>query len=648
MKPTRPKTHADGNLLYPLPPDYNELSVVGQRDARRNAVFLQETPEDMVWAWVFFRQHYLLSLPAGDWYKPPVYDSPRLHYEYILDIGRYARNVEIFPRSYAKTTLLNELLLLWSATACGPRRGFSVLLIKSTDGFAKEVGTKLQFQWVYNERFVNDFGNLRPKRTDPGSWSKTQIWLRNGFKLDVRSVMGKLPGYRPNIWLSDDAEYDQTKKVSQAELSAQFGYMLKNHLIPMLDIGCAGCITTTLYNRKMHAYKMATADESEDPSLAFWNRRVVAVKTPQGELTWPEKFPDERLEQLKIEVGMTAYKAQYMNDPGSSEEAELILHPKFSYYTVKNPDEPYVSFPCSSGSTLVTWTPGLFDHSEPTKVERPFGKTVSKMYRIVLADPIKKASATSDFACILVIGIERTQEFKDVWWLLDIYLGRPNDVKFLETLWELGYKWQVRLVGVESIGVQKQITERARQLFADQSGRVQWAPRVFGITYKREFGGDRGKAARIGGLSWRFDFHKVKLPLHLMHAPGWRELKEQIDNFTEDLSLLAYDDALDTLAMTQFVVRPKGVYFPMMNTAPHTVTEMLQSGIRHIPGTKIDVTTALNFDELTPDQAVAINEMHERDYLEALNKKPTFKWGRSSRQPRTRRTGRRRMVYGTV
>ena len=66
----------EGNPLYPLPPDYEQLDRESQKAARLNALCYQETPEDLVTAWTFLRHYYLASLPTGMWYRPPLYPSP--------------------------------------------------------------------------------------------------------------------------------------------------------------------------------------------------------------------------------------------------------------------------------------------------------------------------------------------------------------------------------------------------------------------------------------------------------------------------------------------------------------------------------------------------------------------------------------------
>ncbi len=610
---------------YPLPSDYDDLTASGQRQARVDAVCNQSTPDDLVWAWSFFRNHYLMSLPAGVWHKPPIYESPQCHYQFIWDIGAYPRNVKIMPRSFAKSTLLEELIL----TLCYGRAPFKVLLIKSGDDFIRESFTRLMFQIEDNARLQDDFGRLKPRKNQAGIWSKSRLWLNNGFQLAGRSVMGKLLGIRPQLVLCDDVEFDPTMRVAPALLSENFRRMWFNSVIPMLDAGCAAALVGTLFSRKLFIYRMATTPTEEDPLLAYWNREVLAIVDPEtGTPIWPAKFPPEKIEELRKSMPPAVFAAQYMNDPGTEEDKVFTLHDPFGYYTVKDADTDYLDAPLRSKAVLVSWSPHA-DTQEPVRVERPFGDTISRCYRLIVADPIRKPSSTSDFACVMAIAVERTKHFQDVWWLLDIRLGRPKSTVFLDWIWELGCRWLPRIVAVESIGLQKDIADQAVQMYSERFSAQDWSPRVLPLNYRRDFSGDLGKGTRISSLARRFDYNKIKYPKHLMLKPGWRELKQQIDDFTPDLNLLPFDDAIDTLAMTNFVVKPRGLRAPP-DAAPLTLQELLAKGEEFIPGTKMPILSVVNADELTPDALAGIDEMHHRRRTKQDQKR------RASRKPRRR------------
>jgi hypothetical protein len=323
------------------------------------------------------------------------------------------------------------------------------------------------------------------------------------------------------------------------------------------------------------------------------------------------------------------FAAQYMNDPGTEQDKALTTHEHFSFYTVRDSDDSYIGAPLRSEANLITWSPHV-DTGEAVKVERPFGQTISRMYRLLCADPIRKPSSTSDQACAMVIGIERTRHFQDVWWLLDIRLGRPKAVTFLDWIWELGKLWQPRIVAVESIGFQKILGDATIQMYAERPSPNDWQPRVFPVNYRRDFSGDLGKGSRIGSLSWRFENNKIKLPKHLILKPGWRELFFQINNFTPDLNLLPFDDAVDTLAMANFVPRPRGGRLPA-DAAPLTLDELLAKGEQFIPGTRVPILQAVNMDELSPEAVAGLDLLRSKRHQAEERKRG------SGRKPRGNR-----------
>lgn len=614
-------------ISFGLPDDYDGLTRDGQRLARVALVQTQRTPEDMVRAWSFLRNYYLMSLPVGLWHKPPIYDSPRCHYDFIYDMAKYPRNAKILPRSFAKSTLCEEFLL----TLCYGHAPFKALIIRASDGFVRTSFTRLMFQIDDNPRLIDDFGHIKPRKNQPGIWSKSCLWLTNGFQLDGRSVMGKLLGLRPQLVICDDAEFDTSMKISPALLQENFRRMWLHNVIPMLDEGCAAALVGTLFSRKLFIYRQATASVDEDPTLAYWNREVVAIVDPEtGKPTWPAKFPPEKIAELRDSMPPAVFAAQYMNDPGTEEDRQFVIHDDYGYYTVENPDDEYQTSPLNSKSTLLCMAPH-FKGGEAIPVRRPFGETVAKMFRIITVDPIRKPSSTSDFACALVTGIERSTHFKDVWWLLDIKIGRPDTSELLEWVWNLGQKWLPRIVAVEAIGLQKNIADHAIAMFSERPSPHDWRPRVLPLTYARTYSGDMGKASRISNLGWRFDHHKIKYPRHLMLHQAWAELRKQTIDFTSDLNLLPKDDAIDTLAMVSFVARPGGRVIGVDN-APPTHMELLARGEMNIPGTRVPILTSMNAEDITPDAQAGIDQARMKGHNRDESKR------RRSRRPLHRRT----------
>jgi len=581
-----------GNSLRPLPPDYYDLTQEGQRKARIAAVGEGKVPEDGVWSWAFFRHYYLEYLEEGAWYSPPRLPSPPFHYRFIQDVYEHNRNVQCFPRGAAKSSLKRELCLQWAVS----RPHHSILLVNSTEDLIHSDFTDIRIQLTSNSRIIDDFGKLQPRKGE-GQWSNSRIRLTNGFRMIGRSVMGSLPGLRPRFIFCDDCELDKKMRVKQSELTENFRRMLEHHLLPMLRKGTGIMVTTTLYTRKIYAYYLATAREEDDPQVGVWNRVIYAAKLDNGTLLWPEMWGEEDLTRLRLELGEESFQANLMNRPGSLEDRTLQLREPEGFYTVKG-DVNYRSNPLSSSAVLTCYRR---KSEELVEVSRDFGKSVSRMFRFIVVDPNRNPGRHTDFAFVTAVGVERTDQFRDVWWVLDARMGRIREPELIDWVWEMGIRWKVRMVAVESAGFQKSLVERTQTEFHERAVWEGWTPRIFPVKY---LGGHTDKCARIAALGWRFSSNRILLPYHLIHLHPYMDLRFQIDNFINrggDDTNLPFDDALDTLAMIPFCIRP-GQASPDLDERPEeSPLDLLGKGQYRFPGTDIPTVAFLDLRKITPE-----------------------------------------------
>lgn len=640
VKPVRfPK---EGNPLYPLPPDYNELTEDGRRLARVNAMSLRDTVEDRVIAWTCLRDWYLLRMPQGMWYKPPVFPDCPLHYAMIHDLHAYGRSVQVFPRSFGKSIKIDEFCALSLLTL----PFFRISLIKSNYKFAEKsvLQIKKLLSW---EGIIEDFGYLKPKKGH-GKWSNDYLVLANGAEIMATSVMSPQLGPHPNIWIMDDAEFDPKMRVSPALLTENTANLLQEQLIPQLDEGCSGHIVGTLNTVRMLIYRMARTPESEDPTLAYWHRVIYAAYDERGNLTWPEKFSEERLEAMRGEMTPSAYAAAVLNQPSTNRDRCLVLHPRLSSWAIENQDEEYRTAPLKSNATLVSWkSASSSDSSGSTdgpveKVSRPFGQTIQRMYRVVLVDPCKNPGPGSDYAALLVVGHERSADYSDTLWLLDIVVARLDRNRIIEEAWNLALKWRCRVIGCEATsGFQHNLAERMKAEVHSRAEFEGYAPRVFPVTYHGDQKKDKG--TRIAdALIWRFEQNRVKCPHWMRHQPGWRDLFYQIENFTDDLKLLPHDDAIDALAMWHYVIKLPGNYSAGKDLPDERdLVELLKSGEFFVPGTRIPICAVLPPDLQTRE--VRFAERAARDRI-ARREPGLISHGLISHGLRFRRTGTARRI----
>lgn len=650
--PVRPPTAEEGNPLFPLPPDYEELTREGSRQARVNACSLCRTgdPLDFVWAWAFFRQEYLFPLPEGRWYDVGRVESPPEHYQMVYALAAYRRNILIFPRIFAKSTIAREVQLLQLLAGIA----YLSLSLHSHNDYVKASGGKIRSMLTGDDNpfIAADFGPLKPKK-GVGEWGAYNLHLTNGNKWFGRSIMGKLPGARATEIFLDDAEFDQQMRIAPQALHEQVDKTVGNYILPMLRGGYGKFHAIgTFHTRKFWIYHAATCDPAEDDRFTDWHKMVYAVEDEHGNRLWGNWYDDEFIEERKAEMSAEDFGSQYMNRPGDRNDRAVTLHPKLSFYSVPKPDEAYHSNPLASEADLVSWRPVHdADYIEagssgikPERVVRPFGKTVSKMYRLLVADPIREPSFKSDHACVMVVGIEHSEHFKDTWYYLDMRVGKVPDATFIDWIWELGCKWRVRVCGIEAISTQKKLAERAAGDFAERSIQAGWAPRIYPIRYDAEFGHARreSKGKRISRVVWRYEQHRMKLPIHLVRkGPPWAAFRSQLEDFTEDLRLLPHDDIIDTSVMPAFMLKPKGTYPSVnQNDATGDFLSMIRQGIWRDPDTKQPLLAAFNMQELPADVVEAMEQrrFEKQDRKEKEAKRRGRRLGRPTR-------GRRMVNY---
>ena len=138
-----------------------------------------------------------------------------------------------------------------------------------------------------------------------------------------------------------------------------------------------------------------------------------------------------------------------------------------------------------------------------------------------------------------------------------------------------------------------------RGQYRDRAESESWSPFVDAITYKGDAKKDKG--TRIAdALIWRFELNKIKMPLGRSSDEAWAQMYYQVNNFTQDLKMLPFDDALDSLAMFHYIVKPSGGYSAgddSLDTG--SLVDMIRRGDYFMPGTNIPIIAVLPTDYLT-------------------------------------------------
>ena len=545
---------------FPLPADYGDLDLNGQRMARVNAVSLGGDPDLEVASWQFFR-HYYLSPPDSGWYRDGFVESPPAHAAWVRDWYTHSRLVMACPRGACKTTINLEDILRNLVS----RRYWEVALFLATREFCTDRLGRVASQIENNAHIIDDFGKLKPKK-GAGTWNRGSVLeTTTGCKLSAKPIKGASLGTRPSgLVVLDDVEKSRDQVINPADEREGFHRFFFNALLPMARNPASVIpmrIIGTLYSRQMFIYWLYSTD---DPKVKdFFNRTLMDIY----DLGWDVMGP-AWIEEEKKRLGASAFSAQCLNKPSTDDEQLLRMHPQLTTYHLEDRDQAAVVKPLCSNAKIVTHQVTHLDEvtnaegksiivPKIRRLSRPFADTVRGMYRFITVDYAPTINEMSDFSAVHVMGLESTSDHPNTLYSLDAWLGKVQRNELVRIMADMALKWEVYVIGVEAYPLQMEAFERfqldtqAVLNSALAGGEAHTMPVVIPLKFPHSL----SKAEKIKGMAWRFDQYRVKIPSDRGTELAYRELWNQINLFTNDLGLLQHDDILDTLAMHQQIAK---------------------------------------------------------------------------------------------
>lgn len=601
----------ENNLLYPLPADYTELTGEGRRAARLNACCLQETPEDFVTAWEFFRGYYL-NHDHSYWYMDTVC-SPPLHWWYVYNIAAHWATIQAYPRGFSKSTLLKEIFMLEAVTRPGSRLG----LVYVKDDFVRDTFDLFKTCFEENPRFIDDFGIMKPTRGH-GIWDLRHLRLNNHTHIIGSSIEAKSRGGRFHHLAIDDPEYDPAKTTDRRQLTRAFTHKLTRVYMPMLKAHCRISISGTLSDRDLFMFHIATTTEDRRFMEPMWRRFITGVYAPNGSNIWPEVYTEEYLSRQRLILGEAGFNAEFMNMPGVTEGALFKITPDHEYNWVAPRETVDMRavlrdpFSCTEPIRWVDVSKKGFSQQEVdyTPQEAPYNDVINSMYRFACVDYSVSTSPEADYSVILVMGVDR----RNVLWVLDMWMGRVSEDTLMSRIWKMVERWRLRAVCPESVGLQLGFGKRVQVEIANRGASYDGPkPRVIQVKYPLSI----EKEERIAGMEWRMNLGLCKFPGMMKFDEPMRELWYQVTNFSPEHRAIKHDDAVDTWAMSQFVVTGKGVAVTP-GTSTGTVAEAIARGEFFIPGTKIPLTCGMDVSQLPMAAYNRLAQRHADEQAEAL------------------------------
>jgi predicted phage terminase large subunit-like protein len=303
------------------------------------------------------------------------------------------------PREFAKTTVCAFGYVLHQI--CFGRRRF-IIIGSDTDDLASDLTGYLYLELLYNERLLQDFGELAKANK-----SVDDFVTLNDIRVKSRGRGQRLRGlkhrqWRPDLIILDDLENDLN--VRNPEIVQQILDWVKSAVYPALDAGGNLMVIGTILRWKSALHLMLT---SQDEPYCHFRRRIYRAHQENGSSLWEARHPVARLKMQKQLMGTVAFNREKMNEPAP--ESGFFQEEWIHYY---HPD-------------------------------------ILKDRDLVVAgffDPSLETGAASDYKAVVTVGWER-QEM--VFYVMDAFIQKTTLEQTLRAIFNRHQEYCYQVLGVE-------------------------------------------------------------------------------------------------------------------------------------------------------------------------------------------------------
>jgi len=304
---------------------------------------------------------------------------------------------------------------------------------------------------------------------------------------------------------------------------------------PQTELGGEIDIFGTRYS--LDDYYAEILDKKDSSSFVFFERNVYKNGTDDAEgFTWPERFNQEVVDQLREDLGSARFASQYMNLVISEEEKQL-----------RSSDIQWIH----RNNAIVKdgYVEVHFEGSSKPQFIRPY----------LVIDPAISMKKTADNSVIMVGGINYEKDL----FIFDYKSGKFKPNQIVELTYELMERWKLHAATIETIAYQASLLDTFRDSFRQRK------PIVL-----REFRPQGDKKARIStNLEPLFANKKVYM---VSWISSQKAFMDEIDYFPRASVKDDHIDAMSILNATASAVVPKSARKP----APLREVNSLFGGFR--------------------------------------------------------------------
>lgn len=397
------------------------------------------------------------------------------------------------------------------------------------------VRTRTLMQSVWYQRLINEPWEFSSDQNVKGYYTND----RTGWRI-ARGIHGQITAHHAHRVLVDDP-HNVTKSESDTVREGTITILRETFPSRVLPGGCTVIIGQRVHEEDASAEWMERKkgrvhhieiqeefepDETRKTPDCTLRGGKHDIRTYEGELLTPERYPNEVIEQRKIDLGPYAYSAQFQQRP--TPRAGMVLNP--------------------------AWF-----------VQTPDGLQRNAVDIIMTFDLNFSEKDSSDWTVGMVGAVERTAVLPRMH-IVDVMRDHLPEEKHVTTLGEWILLWQPLMVGIEKRAFEKQgaTKDLCRQLmiFLEQRG--------FTTTIE-PVEADTDKVSRAQIIPGRAARGLITVD---RHASWWPKLSREMSMFPKS----EHDDQVDTLAYlvrmaVEKLAKVRGQRALLGHSAPMSMTE---------------------------------------------------------------------------
>ena len=344
------------------------------------------------------------------------------------------------PRGTAKSTVTSLILPLHKIAFKSSGEDLFIVIISESQSQSINFLSRIKYHLDNSKNFKQMFGNYGAETAK--RWTNNDIVLANGARIIAVGTGQRVRGFiegdtRPNLIIIDD--YESELNAATAEGRAKNRKWVTEAVIPSLSDEGRVVMIGTVISEDCFLY---WAKES-----SAWNVLWYAIYGDDGKSIWEERFPEERILQIKSEfesVGnLNGFYQEYMNEAQSPDNAPFKpQYVQLHHYTYKR----------ENGQNLLVRNVG----------DKPDIKPVDIYCGI---DPASSLSARSDFFVVATMAVDGDGNK----YIIDILRDKMDPALQPEAIINVYKKYKPRKMKIETVGYQEALRSNVRKMMLEQS-----------------------------------------------------------------------------------------------------------------------------------------------------------------------------------